>query len=449
MNFIPAHIIQKKRDGVELSKAEIHFFINGAVDGSIPDYQITSLLMTIFFNGMNIQETAHLTEAMLLSGEKFSFNGIEAPLIDKHSTGGVGDKVSLILAPLAAACGLAIPMMSGRGLGHSGGTLDKLSAIKGYNTHLTKDQLENQLKTLGCAIIGQSKTIAPADKKLYALRDVTATVECIPLITASILSKKLAEGCKFLVLDVKVGNGAFMKTLPKAKALAKTITLVSKKLGLPCKAVLTNMDQPLGYSAGNSLEIIESIEVLQNGTLKQSYLGEDLVSCDLKEITIQLCAQMLVMSKKVKSLAEGRKLAILKLADGSAYLKFCEMIKAQGGSIDLIKNPLLLPISENKIKINALKSGFITELNTKFIGQTIVSMGGGRKTASDDIDPSVGILFHKKLGAKIMKGQNLFTLYGPKNATADELKEFELSIQKSITIKPSRKPVPKLIYDVI
>ncbi|MGZ3689804.1 MAG: thymidine phosphorylase, partial [Bdellovibrionota bacterium] len=334
----PARIIQKKRDGEELEAAEIAGFVRGITSGEVADYQATAFLMAVFFKGMTLDETVALTRAMLESGERYDLSAIPGKKVDKHSTGGVGDKVSLILAPLAAACGLKVPMMSGRGLGHSGGTLDKLESIPGFDVKLSRERFEHVLKNIGCAMIGQSEKIAPADKKLYALRDVTATVECIPLIVASILSKKLAEGTDALVLDVKVGSGAFMKSRDQARKLAKTLTAVARKSGLICRALLTNMDQPLGYAVGNALEVQESIEILM-GAKNPEY-----ASGDLRELTIQLCAEMLEAGKIVKGQAEARKLAGARLADGSAWRIFQDLVAAQGGQVQSIRRPGLLPL---------------------------------------------------------------------------------------------------------
>ncbi|OFZ69720.1 MAG: thymidine phosphorylase, partial [Bdellovibrionales bacterium RIFOXYD1_FULL_44_7] len=357
----PALIIQKKRDGKELTRQEIHSFIKGISTGEVADYQATAFLMAVYFQGMSLDETVALTEAMLESGEKYDLSHIPGPKVDKHSTGGVGDKVSLILAPLAASCGLKVPMMSGRGLGHTGGTLDKLESISGFNVRLSRKEMESVLAEVGCVMIGQSETIVPADKKLYALRDVTGTVECIPLIVASILSKKVAEGTEGLVLDVKVGNGAFMKSKNEAKQLAKTLTQVAKKMGLKCRAVLTNMNQPLGYAVGNSLEVLESIEVLRNercrdiAVIQQS--AADITSCDLKELTVQLCAHMLDIAGVVKNLNEGRKLAHSKILDGSAWKVFQELVKIQGGSVEEVLEPKKLRLAPITTTWKAKKRG--------------------------------------------------------------------------------------------
>lgn len=439
----PAWLIQKKRDGKELSEEEIRAFIGGLATGEVADYQATAFLMAVYFQGMSLDETVALTRAMLDSGERYDLSKIPGAKVDKHSTGGVGDKVSLILAPLAAACGLKVPMMSGRGLGFSGGTLDKLESIQGFNVHLNRVEFESVLNRVGCAMIGQSEKIAPADKKLYSLRDVTGTVECIPLIVASILSKKAAEGADALILDVKVGSGAFMKNREQARKLAKTLTLVAKKMGLKCRALLTNMDQPLGYAVGNALEVQESVQILKNE--KQ----DDLCSSDLKELTIQLCAQMLDISGKCKNIADGRRLAHAKLADGSAWKVFQDLVKAQGGSP---KHPFDartdLPRSAKTAVWKAKKRGYVAKMNTETLGKILVELGGGRKKASDIVDPSVGLIFHKKLGARVQSGEPLVTVHLP-GQTSEKIKllELETLFQNSVEITGARKPVPKLVLE--
>lgn len=442
----PAWIIQKKRDGEELSGDEIHALIRGVTDGQVADYQATAFLMATYFRGMTSAETGALTQAMLESGERYDLSGIPGAKVDKHSTGGVGDKVSLILAPLAAACGLKVPMMAGRGLGHSGGTLDKLESISGFDVGIPAARFTEMLRTLGCAIIGQSERIAPADKKLYALRDVTATVDCVPLIVASILSKKLAEGTDALVLDVKVGNGAFMKTRDQARKLARALTGVAKKMGLPCRALLTNMDQPLGYAAGNALEVAECVAVLRNG-IAESKTG-DLSSSDLKELTIQLCAHMLVVGKASKSIVEARKLAHAKLTDGSAWRAFVEMVRAQGGDVAQVEDPARLPQAPVKAAWKAKKRGYIARMDTEAIGRVLIEMGGGRKKASDPVDPAVGLVFHRKLGARVAAGDVIATAHLPA-WDKERLAEIEARFQGAIEITGARKSVPKLILEII
>jgi pyrimidine-nucleoside phosphorylase len=446
--FNPVWTIQKKRDGEELDPAEIQEFIKGISNGTVADYQASAFLMAVYFNGMKLAETCALTRAMLESGDHYDLSKVPGVKIDKHSTGGVGDKVSLILAPLAAACGLKVPMMSGRGLGHSGGTLDKLESIEGFNVHLTKSQFEDVLRKVGCAMIGQSEKIAPADKKLYALRDVTATVECIPLIVASILSKKLAEGTEGLVLDVKVGSGAFMKNKEDARLLAKTLTQVAKSMGLKCRSILTNMNQPLGYAVGNSLEVAESVQILSPEKIPflRNEMGSlnDPGSSDLKELTIQLCSHMLELGGVSKNLAEGRKLAHRKLADGSAWACFKELVKIQGGNVSQIENLEKLPLAPRKVTWKAKKRGYLSKIQTETIGKILVELGGGRKKASDQVDPSVGLIFHRKLGSRVQTGDPLVTVFA---ADRSGLGDLETLFQDAIEITGARKPVPKLIFE--
>jgi pyrimidine-nucleoside phosphorylase len=434
--FHPAVIIQRKRDGEVLTDAEIRFLIAGLLSGTVADYQLSAFFMAVFFKGMTPEETVSLTRAMLESGERYDFSDIPGVKVDKHSTGGIGDKVSMILAPLAAACGLVVPMMAGRGLSHTGGTLDKLEAIPGFNVNLSSDRFRTALKTIGCAIIGQSEKIAPADRKLYALRDVTATVESLPLICGSILSKKLAEGTDTLILDVKVGSGAFMKSKDQAKKLARALIAVAKKSGLKCRAVLTNMDQPLGNAVGNAIEMVECIEMLKTGS------GPS----DLKEVTIQLCAQMLDASKKVRSLSEGRKLALEKLADGSAWKKFQQMVEFQGGSLRVIHDPTLFAKSPKVAEWKAPRRGYITKMNCEELGRMVVDLGGGRKKTTDVVDPSVGLYFHKKLGAKLSAGDVIATAYLPDGL---DVTAWEKRFLAALTISPQRKPVPKLVLETL
>lgn len=443
MHFNPALIIAAKRDGRELSDEQIKQFIGGVSRGEIPDYQATAFLMAVYFQGMSFDETVSLTRAMLESGIRYELSDIAGAKVDKHSTGGVGDKVSLILAPLAAACGLKVPMMAGRGLGHSGGTLDKLESISGFSASLTEERFRKILTDNGCAIIGQTAQIAPADRKLYALRDVTATVECIPLIVASILSKKLAEGSEALVMDIKVGSGAFMKNREQARKLAKTLMGVAKKMNLPCRALLTDMNQPLGSAAGNALEVRECISILRG---EKTALQCAVASGDLRELTIQLCAHMLELGKLARNLTEGRKVAHGKLADGSAWKKFQTMVQTQGGSLEQILKPEKLPRAPYTAVWKAQKSGYISKMNTEAIGWILVEMGGGRSKATDVIDPSVGMVFQKKIGTKVKEGDPLVHVHYSK---AEALPELERRFQDAIEIGNVRKAAPKLILEQI
>jgi len=435
----PVMLIEKKRDGHELDAAELEPFIRGIAEGSVEDYQAAAFLMATYFQGMTPAETVALTRAMLESGERVDLSSISGAKIDKHSTGGVGDKVSLILAPLAAACGLVVPMMAGRGLGYSGGTLDKLESIEGFHVNLGIAEYLQVLKTTGCAIIGQTASIAPADKKLYALRDVTGTVPCVPLICGSILSKKLAAGTEGLLLDVKVGSGAFMKTLGEARTLARALIAVSKKLGLPARALITDMNRPLGYAAGNSLEVIECIEVLRN----QKPPRTDLSSVDLRELTITQCAQMLVLGRKARGIKEARMLAIARLQDGSAWEKFRSMVQAQGGNSDWIDDPSRFPVAPIRLEWKARKRGFLKSMDTEAMGRILVELGGGRKKALDIIDPRVGFWFHAKPGSRVAPGQPIATVFA-----RDEkpLRDLEHWFHSSIEISGSRPKVPPLIH---
>lgn len=445
----PVTLIAAKRDGKELAPEHIRAFILGVAAGEIPDYQASAFLMATYFMGMSLAETVALTEAMIGSGTRYDLSDLgigkgKLP-VDKHSTGGVGDKVSLILAPLAAACGAQVPMMAGRGLGHSGGTIDKLEAIPGFKTRLDDQTFRKNMREVGCVIIGQSESMVPADRKLYALRDVTATIECVPLITASILSKKIAEGAKALVLDVKVGSGAFMKTKEGARKLARSIVQVGRRLGIQTRAVITDMNQPLGCASGNAVEVIECIEVLR-GVRGLSAETAEGTSTDLRELTVQLCAHMLETSGISKSLSEGRRLAHAKLSDGSAWKKFQEMVRAQSGSLEHVLHPEKLARTKRVVPIKALKKGFIVSMDTQLIGETLVEMGGGRLKTTDQVDPAVGIVFAKKLGAAVKVNDTIAYAM-----IADRTDENQVvhNLHRAIEIKGTRKPVGKLILEVI
>jgi pyrimidine-nucleoside phosphorylase len=434
-------LIQKKRNNIPLTLPEIKQFVTGAATDSIPDYQLTAFLMATYFTGMTSDETANLTRAMVESGEHYDLSKIKGPKVDKHSTGGIGDKVSIILAPLAAACGLKVPMMAGRGLGHTGGTIDKLESIPGFKVLLSKEEFIQIVNDVGCAIISQSANIAPADRKLYSLRDVTATIECIPLITSSILSKKIAEGAQGLVMDIKVGNGAFMKKKTEAMTLAKTLRAVAKKSKMELRATLSNMDQPLGYAAGNALEIYECIEVLRNENLNPYHLN----STDLRELTIHLCAQMLEVGKIVKSHAEGRKLAIKKLQDGSAWAKFKEMVAAQGGEVKALDEPWRFMKADRVLEIKCMKKGYITEMQTEHLGRALIYLGGGRNSVGEIVDHSVGFFFHKKLGSLVRAEDTLVTVFMSSHKM--DLALIEEHLHQSIKISQVKKPAPKLIIE--
>jgi len=433
-------IIQKKRDSSILNAQELDHVVRGAVEGRIPDYQLSAFLMATYFTGMSFEETANFTRSMVESGEMYDLSKIKGPKVDKHSTGGLGDKVSIILAPLAAACGLKVPMMAGRGLGHTGGTIDKLEAIPGFRVVLSKDEFTKILNEVGCAIISQSQSIAPADRIFYALRDVTATIECIPLITASILSKKIAEGANSLVMDIKVGNGAFLKKKTDALALAKTMRAVAKRSKMELRATLSNMDQPLGYAVGNALEIYECLEVLQNADFNPYSLG----SADLRELTIHLCAQMLEAGKVVRNIAEGRKLAIQKLQDGSAWKKFLDMVKAQGGDIAAVQEPWRFMKAARVVEIKCKKKGYVSEMQSEALGRLLIALGGGRNRLGEPIDHSVGFFFHKKLGTLVRADDPLVTVFGNEKT---DFAWVEDQIHSMIKITTGKKTAPKLILE--
>ncbi len=437
----PAQMIQKKRDGRELTADEIRAFVKGLSDGSFTDYQASALLMAIFFQGLTLDETVALTDAMASSGERLDLSVIPGVKADKHSTGGVGDKVSLILAPLAAACGLKVPMMAGRGLGHTGGTVDKLESISGYRADLPMSRFTEIVRDVGCAIIGQTSKITPADKKLYALRDVTATIDSIPLITASILSKKIAEGTQYLVMDVKVGSGAFMRQASSARALGKMLIKVGAKLGLTVRVLLTDMNQPLGYATGNALEVVECVEVLRG----QKGSGS---SADLKELTLLLVAHMLHVTKSCKSLGEGKKRAMDVLQSGAAWPVFERMIAAQGGELEQIRNVKLLPRAEETVEWKAWKSGVLSRFDVQELGWLLVELGAGRRRAEDQIDPGVGITFQQKLGARLKKGDVIATVHcrAQQRTLVTRLEE---RFREAVEIGSAKKSAPKLVLEVL
>ena len=413
--FFPQDIIIKKRDGGALSRDEIEFFARGVADGRFADYQASALLMAIFWRGMTPQETAWLTEAMMHSGDVINLGNIPGAKVDKHSTGGVGDKVSLILAPLAAACGLKVPMMSGRGLGHTGGTLDKLEAIPGFRVNLSGDEFRTILAKVGAAMIGQTAQVVPADRKLYSLRDVTGTVESIPLICASIMSKKLAEGIDSLVLDVKFGQGAFMKTKDRARELAQAMVAIGATMNRPVRALLTAMNQPLGRAVGHTVEVVESIECLRGRG-----------PADLMEVTFALTAHMLILGGAAKDEAGARRQLDAAIASGAALAKFREMIAAQGGDVRVIDNPALMPTARRRIEVRAPAdaTGFIAGVDALKIGHAVMALGGGRAAVTDKVDHAVGLTNLVKIGEPISGGALLCTLHvndEAKGARAEEL----------------------------
>ena len=393
-------IITDKKDKKALTKEQIHYFIKGYLDKTIEDYQASALLMAITINGMNSEETAYLTEEMRVSGEVWDLSDISGLKIDKHSTGGVGDKVSLILGPLVASCGAKMAKMSGRGLGHTGGTLDKMESIPGMKINLTKDEFKKQVKEIGVAIIGQSKDIDPADKKIYQLRDVTGTVESIPLIASSIMSKKLASGADCILLDVKCGKGAFMKNYEDAKKLAIEMVNIGKQLKKNVKAEITDMNQPLGKAVGNSLEIKEVIETLKGNGPK-----------DLEEICLSSGAILLCQAELFKNVEDAKKALVENIKNGKAFEKFKEFVKAQGGDVDYIDHPEKFHVAKNLIEIKSEKEGYIKTIDALSIGLGSCHLGGGRMKLTDTIDMSAGIILNKKVGDFAKKDELLCTLH--------------------------------------
>jgi pyrimidine-nucleoside phosphorylase len=402
-------LIRRKRDAAELLPEEIRYLIDGYTRGDIPDYQMSAWLMAAYLRGLNGAETAALTEAMLYSGKVLDFSDVPGRKVDKHSTGGVGDKTSLIIAPIVAAAGVRVPMISGRGLGHTGGTLDKLESIPGFSVNLSLAEFRRALETVGCALIGQTAEIAPADKKMYALRDVTGTVESRSLICASIMSKKLAEGIDALVLDVKVGSGAFLKTEADATLLAELMVETGRRMGKQVVALLTDMDQPLGRMAGNAMEVQESIEVLAGAG-----------PADLRELCLVLAAWMLFLGERVKSVEEGKGVAAELIASGQARDKFREIVRQQGGDARVVDDPTLLKPAAHALDIVAATDGYVGATQCEQLGVAVVVLGGGREKKEDSVDPAVGLVFHKRIGDRVVRGEPLCTLHYNSDARLEE-----------------------------
>jgi pyrimidine-nucleoside phosphorylase len=398
--FRAIDVIRKKRDGGELSRSEIESLVNAYTTGDIPDYQVSAWLMAVVLRGMTRAETAALTDAMLRSGEVLDLSSLSAKKVDKHSTGGVGDKTSLVLAPLAAAAGVVVPMISGRGLGHTGGTLDKLEAIPGFNVNLPVAQFRRVLESCGCAMIGQTAEIAPADRKLYALRDVTGTVESPYLICASIMSKKLAEGIDALVLDVKTGSGAFMKSEEEAAFLAELMVETGERMGKQVVALITDMDQPLGCMIGNALEVVEVVDVLRGE-------GPE----DLRQLCLELAGWMLHLGGVSATVAEGKMRSEKLISSGKALEKFRKMVELQGGDPRVIDDPKKLPQAQHTMRISSPRGGYLASLQCEQIGTACVVLGGGRERKEDSVDPTVGIVLHQKVGDAISAGEPLATIY--------------------------------------
>ena len=430
-------LIRKKRDSGEHSREEIEFLISGYTRGEIPDYQIAAWLMSAWIRGLSRAETTALTQAMLHSGEVLDLSSLPARKVDKHSTGGVGDKTSLILAPIVAAGGLVVPMLSGRGLGHTGGTLDKLESIPGFNTNLSLKDFRRVLGECGMALIGQTAEIAPADKKIYALRDATSTVENTGLICASIMSKKLAEGLDALVLDVKTGSGAFMKREEDAVGLAEVMVDAGKSMGKKMVALITDMDQPLGRAAGHANEIIECIKVLNGGG-----------PADVHELSVELSAWMFYLGEKTESVEEGRKLAERVISSGEAREKFRQCIRLQGGDERVIDEPDLLPKAASDVDVASSAGGTLVATNCERFGIALAMLGGGRETKEDRIDHAVGLEFHKRIGDRVEKGEPLATIHYNSDA---KLAEGKRMVAESFVIdQDSGGQVPRpLIRQII
>ncbi|MCS3484036.1 pyrimidine-nucleoside phosphorylase [Bacillus sp. JUb11] len=426
-------IIAKKRDGKELSSEEISFFVKGYTDGTIPDYQASALAMAIFFQDMTDQERADLTLAMANSGDTIDLSAIDGIKVDKHSTGGVGDTTTLVLAPLVAALDVPVAKMSGRGLGHTGGTVDKLEAVKGFHVEITKDEFIELVNRHKVAVIGQSGNLTPADKKLYALRDVTGTVNSIPLIASSIMSKKIAAGADAIVLDVKTGAGAFMKTPEDSEKLAKAMVRIGNNVGRQTMAVISDMSQPLGLAIGNSLEVKEAIDTLKGE-------GPE----DLNELVLTLGSQMVVLAKKAETLDEAREKLIEVMKNGKALEKFKEFLENQGGDGSIVDQPEKLPQAPYQIEVPAKESGVIAEIVADEIGVAAMILGAGRATKEDDIDLSVGIMLNKKVGDRVEKGESLVTLHANREDVANVMEK----IYDNIRIA-DQADAPTLIHTVI
>ncbi|MFC0560760.1 pyrimidine-nucleoside phosphorylase [Halalkalibacter alkalisediminis] len=427
-------LIEKKRDGGELTNDEIQFMIEGYTKGDIPDYQISAFAMAVFFKGMTQSESAYLTMAMVESGDQIDLSSINGIKVDKHSTGGVGDTTTLVLAPLVAAIGVPVAKMSGRGLGHTGGTIDKLEAIPGFNVEIDNEQFNNLVNTNKVAVVGQSGNLTPADKKLYSLRDVTATVESIPLIASSIMSKKIASGADAIVLDVKTGSGAFMKDLEGAKALAKAMVEIGNAVGRQTTAVISDMSQPLGYAIGNSLEIREAIETLRGKGPK-----------DLVELCLVLGSQMVYLAKKAETLEEARRKLEEVIANGKALETFKAFLSAQGGDASIVDNPNKLPSAQYTFEVNAKEAGFVSEIISDKVGTAAMILGAGRATKESKIDLAVGLVLNKKIGEKVEKGESLVTIHSNREDVNDVIERIYDSY------KISQNPVDSipLIYDEI
>lgn len=428
-------IIYKKREGQKLNKEELKFLINGYVEGDIPDYQMSAWAMAVYFQGMDAEETANLTMLMAESGDMIDLSSIDGIKVDKHSTGGVGDTTTLVLAPLVASAGIPVAKMSGRGLGHTGGTIDKLESIPGFNTSLSRDKFFDNVNQHGVAVVGQTGNLTPADKKLYALRDVTATVESIPLIASSIMSKKLAGGADAIVLDVKTGNGAFMKDFANAKKLAEAMVAIGKEVGRDTAAYITDMNQPLGNAVGNALEVKEAIKTLKGQ-------GPE----DLTELCIELGSGMLQLAGKATDLEAGKKILRENLKNGKALAKFAEMITAQAGNAKVIEDLSLLPAADSTVEVKAEKSGYISEIKALDVGLSAMILGAGRENKESKIDLAVGLELKKKTADQVNKGDILAVLHYNDSKNLEEAKQ---KLLEAFTITAEKKDKNKLIYEII
>jgi pyrimidine-nucleoside phosphorylase len=424
-------VIEKKRDGNELTKEEIQFLINGFTKGDIPDYQMSAFAMAVFFQGMTKEERVYLTEAMVQSGDQIDLSGIEGIKVDKHSTGGVGDTTTLVLAPLVASVGVPVAKMSGRGLGHTGGTIDKLESVKGFHVEISNDefiQLVNQNKV---AVIGQSGNLTPADKKLYALRDVTATVDSIPLIASSIMSKKIAAGADAIVLDVKTGSGAFMKNLDDAKDLAQTMVGIGNGVGRKTKAIISDMSQPLGFAVGNALEVKEAIDTLKGQ-------GPE----DLHELCLTLGSHMVVLAEKASDFNQAREMLIESINNGKALQAFKTFLEAQGGDASVVDDPAKLPTASYLIEVPAKTSGYVAEITAETVGTAAMMLGAGRATKESVIDLAVGVVLHKKVGDRVEEGESLVTIHSNK----ENVQEVIEKIYSAYKVTDEKVDKPTLIY---
>ncbi|MFC5541105.1 MAG: pyrimidine-nucleoside phosphorylase [Bacilli bacterium] len=427
-------IIEKKRDGKELSTEEIQFFVKGYTEGTIPDYQAASLLMAIYFQDMTERERTDLTMAMVESGDTIDLSPIQGIKCDKHSTGGVGDKVTICLSPMVAACGVPVAKMSGRGLGHTGGTIDKLESIPGFKVELTSEQFIKQVNDIKMAVVSQSGNLTPADKKIYALRDVTGTVPSIPLIASSIMSKKIASGADAIVLDVKVGEGAFMKTVEEAEELAHAMVKIGNRVGRKTIAILSDMSQPLGYAVGNALEVKEAIDVLKGH-------GPE----DVKELCLTLGSQMVLLSGKAQSIEEARKKLEEVLNNGKALETFKAFVASQGGDPSITEHPDLLPQAKYKVDVPAKEAGYIKKIIANEIGVAAMLLGAGRETKDSEIDLSVGIVLNKKVGDHVEKGESLATIH----SNREDIEDIKKKIYSNINITNEIIETPSLIKGII